>query len=100
MITIAKKITLQERFRKSRFAPKIFSTVLVILGLEFYSACQLNDVHDLAENKIPQDHRLMPDLDLGRRERLQDIAGRFVTPEGFRVEQVANQQAMPNNLHL
>lgn len=100
MVTIAKKITLQERFRKSRFAPKIFSTVLVILGLEFYSACQLNDVHDSAENKMPQDHRLMPDLDLVRRERLEAIAGRFVTPEGFRVEQVANHSQVGSVVNL
>ena len=32
---------------------------------------------------------LMPELDAVRRERLADISGRFVTPEGFQVEMVA-----------
>ena len=33
---------------------------------------------------------LMPELDAIRRERLTDISGRFVTPEGFQVEMVAD----------
>ena len=33
---------------------------------------------------------LMPELDAVRRERLADISGRFVTPEGFQVEMVAD----------
>lgn len=77
-----------------------FPASLVLLGMILCSACQLSNAPDPAANKSLGDYQLMPDLDLIRRERLQDIAGRFVTPEGFRVEQVVSDRQVGSVVNL
>ncbi len=43
---------------------------------------------------------LMPELDAVRRERLADISGRFVTPEGFDVEMVAGHDLVGSVVNM
>ncbi len=42
----------------------------------------------------------MPELDAIRRERLVDIAGRFVTPEGFQVEMAADHELVGSVVNM
>ena len=43
---------------------------------------------------------LMPELDRVRRERLEDISGRFVTPDGFQVEMVADHDLVGSVVNM
>lgn len=97
---LTKKKPLQQGSRGRVLIPRVFSVALVILGMASYSACQRNDVPDSAESEYRKNHQLMPELDLIRRERLQDIVGRFVTPKGFRVEQVASDKQVGSVVNL
>ena len=68
---------------------------LFVFGLVGCSA----DETTLVPEVLPGD-RLMPELDSIRRERLVDISGRFVTPKGFYVEQVASHDLVGSVVNM
>ena len=74
---------------------RYLGAALLFVGLEACSAGETG----LAPDSTPVRH-LMPELDAVRRQRLADISGRFVTPEGFRVEQVAGHDLVGSVVNM
>ena len=68
-------------------------SLLALLG-----ACSTTETtpDSLPSQSVP----LMPELDAVRRERLVDISGRFVTPEGFHVEIVAGHDLVGSVVNM
>jgi len=97
---LTKEKPFKQGLRVSVRIPRFFSSSLFLLGVVLCSACQLNNSPDSAASKSLKNYQLMPDFDLTRRERLEDIVGRFVTPEGFRVEQVVSDRQVGSVVNL
>ena len=70
-------------------------TYLLALAL---ASCATPEV--IPEGDPSESASLMPELDRVRRERLADISGRFVTPEGFRVEEAAGHDLVGSVVNM
>ena len=67
------------------------------MSLSLASCAPPETIHD---GEPSESVSLMPELDGVRRERLEDISGRFVTPDGFQVEMAADHDLVGSVVNM